>query len=119
MLNENYKDIIEEIFTEVTGTNFKFNYVIEEEVENNLNVDNQIIGVPNNKVFESNLDSKYSFENFMMQDGSPIYLQILLYIKRGIVADMHTEHKERGIDSITFAAPVQTRSGFKALFFTS
>ena len=66
MLLENYKDIIEEIFTEVTGTNFKFNYVIEEEVENNLNVDNQIIGVPNNKVFESNLDSKYSFENFMI-----------------------------------------------------
>jgi len=66
MLIENYKDIIEEIFTEVTGTNFKFNYVIEEEVENNLNIDNQIIGVPNNKVFESNLDSKYSFENFMI-----------------------------------------------------
>ncbi|MBR6690279.1 MAG: ATP-binding protein, partial [Bacilli bacterium] len=65
-LSENYSDIIEEIFTEITGTNFKFNYVIEEEVENNLNVDNQIIGVPNNKVFESNLDSKYSFENFMI-----------------------------------------------------
>ena len=55
MLIENYKDIIEEIFTEVTGTNFKFSYVIEEEVENNLNINNQIIGVPNNKVFESNL----------------------------------------------------------------
>lgn len=27
-----------------------------------------------------------SFEHFMMQDGSPIYIQILLYIKRGIVA---------------------------------
>ena len=66
MLIENYKDIIEEIFTEVTGTNFKFNYVIEEEVENNLSIDNQIIGVPNNKVYESNLDSKYSFENFMI-----------------------------------------------------
>ncbi len=66
MLIENYKDIIEEIFTEVTGTNFKFNYVIEEEVENNLNVDNQIIGVPNNKILESNLDSKYTFENFMI-----------------------------------------------------
>ena len=66
MLMENYKDIIEEIFTEVTGSNFKFNYVIEEEIENNLNVDNQIIGVPNNKIFESNLDSKYSFENFMI-----------------------------------------------------
>lgn len=66
MLLENYKDIIEEIFTEVTGSNFKFNYVIEEEVENNLNINNQIIGVPNNKIFESNLDNKYSFENFMI-----------------------------------------------------
>lgn len=27
-----------------------------------------------------------SFENFKMTDGSPIYLQILLYIKRGIIA---------------------------------
>lgn len=27
-----------------------------------------------------------SFENFNMEDGSPIYVQILLYIKRGIVA---------------------------------
>lgn len=27
-----------------------------------------------------------SFEEFLMQDGSPIYLQILLYIKRGVVA---------------------------------
>ena len=27
-----------------------------------------------------------SFENFLMTDNSPIYLQILLYIKRGIIA---------------------------------
>ncbi len=27
-----------------------------------------------------------SFENFIMMDGSPIYLQILIYIKRGIIA---------------------------------
>ena len=66
MLLENYKDIIEEIFTEVTGTNFKFNYVIEEEIENNLNVNNQVIGIPTNKNLESNLDPKYCFENFMI-----------------------------------------------------
>lgn len=65
-LSENYSDIIEEIFTEITGTNFKFNYVIEEEVENQLNDDKQIIGVPNNDTYESNLDPKYSFENFMI-----------------------------------------------------
>lgn len=27
-----------------------------------------------------------SFEHFTMMDGSPIYLQILIYIKRGIIA---------------------------------
>ncbi len=27
-----------------------------------------------------------SFEKFIMEDGTPIYLQILLYIKRGIIA---------------------------------
>ena len=27
-----------------------------------------------------------SFEHFLMEDGLPIYLQILLYIKRGIIA---------------------------------
>jgi len=27
-----------------------------------------------------------SFEHFLMEDGIPIYLQILLYIKRGIIA---------------------------------
>ena len=27
-----------------------------------------------------------SFDQFIMADGSPIYLQILLYIKRGIIA---------------------------------
>jgi len=66
-LSENYSDIIEEVFTEVSGSIFKFNYVIEEEVDNNLTEDNQIIGVPNNnEIYESNLDPKYSFENFMI-----------------------------------------------------
>ncbi len=27
-----------------------------------------------------------SFEHFLMEDGVPIYLQILLYIKRGVIA---------------------------------
>ena len=27
-----------------------------------------------------------SFENFKMQEGTPLYLQILIYIKRGVVA---------------------------------
>lgn len=65
-LSENYADIIEETFTEITGSNFKFNYVIEEEVDNNLSLNNDVIGVPNNEIYESNLDPKYTFENFMI-----------------------------------------------------
>ena len=68
-LTENYSDIIEETFTAITGSNFKFNYVIEEEVENELTGEVQNIGVPNdqnNNYFESNLDIRYTFENFMI-----------------------------------------------------
>ena len=66
-LSENYNDIIEEVFTEITGSNFKFNYVIEEEVDNILSENTQVIGVPNNnEVYETNLDPKYTFENFMI-----------------------------------------------------
>lgn len=62
-----YNDLIEEIFTEVSGSNFKFNYVIEEEIKNTLPKIEEYSGVPNiNENFESNLDSKYNFENFMI-----------------------------------------------------
>ena len=66
-LSENYNDVIEEVFTETTGSNFKFEYVIEEEVENNLAENVEEIGVPNtSELFETNLDPKYTFENFMI-----------------------------------------------------
>ena len=35
-----------------------------------------------------------SFEKFIMEDGVPIYLQILLYIKRGIIAGTITDGDE-------------------------
>ena len=65
-LSENYNDIIEDTFTEITGSIFKFNYVIEEEIENNLSETFEEIGIPSNESFISNLDSKYTFENFMI-----------------------------------------------------
>lgn len=65
-LSENYNDIMEEAFIEITGSNFKFNYVVEEEIENNLTGINEEIGIPNNDIYESNLDPKYTFENFMV-----------------------------------------------------
>ncbi|MBP3611013.1 MAG: GntR family transcriptional regulator [Lachnospiraceae bacterium] len=35
-----------------------------------------------------------SFEEFIMQDGSPIYQQILLFIKRGIIAGIIKDGEE-------------------------
>lgn len=68
-LRENYNDLIEEIFTEVSGSNFKFEYLIEEEVENNIEINTDVIGVPNSN-FETNLNSKYNFDNFIVGDSN-------------------------------------------------
>ena len=68
-LKENYNDLIEEVFTEVSGSNFKFKYVLEEELENNIEINTDVIGVPNNN-FETNLNSKYTFDNFIVGESN-------------------------------------------------
>ena len=35
-----------------------------------------------------------SFENFIMEDGMPIYLQIILFVKRGIIAGVIADGDE-------------------------
>ena len=64
-LTENYSDIIKETFLEVTGSVFKFKYVTEEEAKNVL-PQKEIKTVENNEaIFESGLDSRYTFDNFI------------------------------------------------------
>ena len=65
-LKENYNDLIEEVFTEITGTNFNFEYVTEDEIKNNVVIDVNNYGVPSISSFESNLDPRYTFENFIV-----------------------------------------------------
>lgn len=65
-LKENYNDLVEETFTEVTGTHFDFEYLLEEEIENNITITAEDIGVPTNDKFITNLDSKYTFNNFIV-----------------------------------------------------
>ena len=65
-LKENYNDLVEETFTEVTGTHFDFEYLLEEEVENNVTITAEDIGVPTNDNFITNLDSKYTFNSFIV-----------------------------------------------------
>ena len=64
-LKENYNDLVEEIFTEVSGTNFKFEYYTKEEIDNNIEIDTDVIGVPAVN-FESNLNQHYTFDNFIV-----------------------------------------------------
>lgn len=64
-LKENYNDLVVELFTEITGTNFNFEYVLEEELKNNIVINTDEIGVPSIS-FDSNLDSRYTFDNFIL-----------------------------------------------------
>jgi chromosomal replication initiator protein len=64
-LKENYIDIIEEKFAETTGTNFDFEFFIEEEINNEVVIDTDVMGIPNTN-YESNLNQRYKFENFVI-----------------------------------------------------
>ncbi len=71
-LKENYNNLISEIFNEVAGSNFKFEYLLPEEIENNIEIDTDNIGVPANITFESNLNFKYNFDNFIVGESNRI-----------------------------------------------
>ncbi len=65
-LQRNFNTLIEDIFTQVTGSNFKFEYVTEDEFNNNISVNpDETIGVPKDALFETNLIDKYTFDNFV------------------------------------------------------
>lgn len=67
-LKENYSDIIKETFMEVTGSLFKFEYVTEEQYKTKDNVEIEVEEVATN--FESGLDSKYTFDNFISGESN-------------------------------------------------
>lgn len=65
-LKENYNDLIQETFAEITGTNFQFEYVTKEEVEKNIEIDTDNVGVPAINEYETNLNPLYTFDNFIV-----------------------------------------------------
>ncbi len=68
-LKENYGDIIKETFMEITGSIFNFKYVTDNELKNENTNENEI--KPNDKaIFESGLDSKYNFDNFISGESN-------------------------------------------------
>ena len=69
-LKENYNDLVEDIFTEVSGSNFKFEYYLKEEIESNITIDTDTIGVPHTNNFETNLNPQYTFDNFIIGESN-------------------------------------------------
>lgn len=69
-LKENYNDLVEEVFTDVSGSNFKFEYYLKEEIESNITIDTDSIGVPHVNTFETNLNPQYTFENFIIGESN-------------------------------------------------
>lgn len=78
-LEENYLDDIEEIFNSLTDTNFNFQFkleteVQEEEKENKQQVISQgiieTVGVPNQSSASANLNSEYTFDNFIVGNSN-------------------------------------------------
>lgn len=67
-LQENYSDIIKETFMEVTGSIFKFKYVTPEEVTEDK--PQTEITDNNEATFESGLDNKYNFDNFISGESN-------------------------------------------------
>ncbi len=67
-LKENYGDIIKETFMEVTGSIFDFEYITEEESQKET--EEKQIKENNEAIFESGLDSRYTFENFVSGESN-------------------------------------------------
>ena len=69
-LKEDYNDLISNTFTEVTGINYKIEYLLENEIEDQIIIDNNEVGIPNLENFQTNLDTRYTFENFVAGDSN-------------------------------------------------
>lgn len=65
---ENYYDIIKETFMEVTGSIFKFEFVTENEFNKKIPIEHNEVGEYTN--FESGIDSKYTFDNFISGESN-------------------------------------------------
>src|SRR5574344_809449 len=79
MINQ-WNNTVENVFSEITGTNFKFEYVTQDEINNNITIDTNKLGVPTNAFFESNLDSKYTFDNFVAGNSNKFAKTIALSV---------------------------------------
>ena len=74
-LEENYLDEIEEIFNSITGTNFNFQFKLENEItedtlEEKIIDETESIGVPHQTSSSANLNNEYTFDSFIVGDSN-------------------------------------------------
>lgn len=73
-LSESYIDIIRDIFNSITGTNFNFEFVLENEYNNKKitvkKEKEEELGVPYNSSEKANLNPDYVFENFIVGESN-------------------------------------------------
>ncbi|MDD2392305.1 MAG: chromosomal replication initiator protein DnaA [Bacilli bacterium] len=84
-LKDNYNNIVEEVFNEVTGSDFDIEYITEEEMDKNIEIP-VTPGVPV-ELFETNLDEKYTFDNFIVGESNKFakYNALAVAEKPGLV----------------------------------
>lgn len=73
-LSESYINIISDIFNSITGTNFNFEFVLENEYNNKKitvkKEEEEELGVPYNSSEKANLNPDYVFENFIVGESN-------------------------------------------------
>ena len=69
-LQETWYQTISDVFSEITNTSFDFEFVFEDEVIENKNIPMETIGVPLNTPEKSNLNTKYTFDSFIVGDSN-------------------------------------------------
>lgn len=68
-LQNSYIDLIQEIFTDITGSNFSIEFILDYEFNNNIKIENEQEGIPIDS-FKTNLDNKYKFDNFIIGNSN-------------------------------------------------
>lgn len=88
MLSDNYYNLIETTFFNLTGKTYKFNFVLEsdnifeDEINNNENDVNNVNNLEDINLWDSNLNKKLTFENFVVGNTNK-----LAYISARAVAE--------------------------------
>ena len=78
IFKDTYGELIEEIFTDITGTNFQMEYFTKEELENNIDVEETTNEFDDD--FKTNLNPNYTFDTFVVGESNKFAQAIALAV---------------------------------------